>query len=50
MKNIKKQEQLPDNLSEIVSVIKEFLSPVLTTVRTGISNPVGWTAPGPWLQ
>ena len=43
------QEHLPQNFSEVVSWVKDFLPPVATIVHTGISTPAKWIAPGPWL-
>ena len=43
-----KQDTLPEDFAEVVKVIKDFLMPIISSLRNGKSLDAGWTAAGHW--
>lgn len=42
------QEHVPASFKEIAAGLREFLTPIIAAISTGIAIPKVWTAPGPW--
>ena len=38
----------PEDFAEVLAAIREFLSPVVMSLRSGTEPPHFWSAPGPW--
>lgn len=44
------QEQTPVLFAEVVTQVRDFLLPIVTTARSGRPSGLMWTAPGPWKE
>ncbi len=44
------QESVPENFDEVVTTVKDFLTPVADSVRNDMRTTGTWKAPGPWEQ
>lgn len=44
------QEQTPVLFAKVVAQVRDFLLPIVATVRSGSPTGLTWTAPGPWEQ
>lgn len=43
-----KQDSVPISFAEVVAVVEDLISPLVSAVVAGRPIPLRWTAPGPW--
>lgn len=43
-----RQTHVPEDFSEVVFTVKNFIEPLIATLTSGKSTPDHWVAPGPW--
>jgi len=45
-----KDGHVPVEFAEVMSAVRDFLSPIVNALISGTSAPIRWTAPGPWTR
>ena len=47
-RNRLQQDHVPASFAEITASVGQFLSPIVSTLSSGMPSPANWAAPGPW--